>query len=154
MKVSTLVTQTVLLSSMQRQQGSEERNYLISFFPQSFLFLHVMHKTELIPCLTLTWQILLTLLIIVSRNICYIQVKFLYVCVSRVIKCLIFFHDLFAPYLRHRGQNQSTKRNHLLLCVHHCNPKEHLALSEFLNSTGQAHAHLAVRWLAPSFVPS
>lgn len=112
---------------------------------KKFLFLHITHGTELMSRPTLTWQISSTLPILDSCDTCYIQVRSLYMRVSRVIKCFSFFNGLFAPYLRHQVQNQSTTRDRLLLCLHYCNPKEHLVLPEFLNSTDQAHVDLAVK---------
>lgn len=112
------------------------RTQLLHFvFFKMLVFLHMMHRTEPIPCLTLAQQISLTFPIL-EYSMCSMRpVRSLNMCVSRVIKCLIFFNDLLAQDPRHQVQIQNTKRNHLLLCLCCCNPKDHLALSEFLNST-------------------
>lgn len=109
-------------------------------FFRTLVFLHIRHNTGHIPFVTLPQQFSFTLPVLVSWHTGHIQVRPLHMAVSRGIKCLTFFNDLFALYLRHRAQIPSAERKHLLLRSRHGSPEERLALSELLNSTDQTHA--------------
>lgn len=114
-------------------------------FLRTFVFLHIRQDTGQTLSVTLPQQFSFTLPVLVSWLTGHIQVRPLHTAVSRGIKCLMFFNDVFAPYLRHGAQIPSAERNRLLLRSRRGGPEERLALSELLNSTDQLHAHRAAR---------